>query len=402
MNKIVTYDLCNGKKNSNSYYNDIENFSKAVLEKAEQNFSSIFNAYEKFIVNQNVEIIRSREEYIFEFLLIGIFWNRYSGASLRVKKYQKNILKKLYHVRQQKSSIKKFIDPIRGILSTIFLFKTLSYQHTISNPSLFNFILLIDWLEASGEFKQEVKRLKIWENFYSSLYTIQVNNTLTEAIKFANWFEAKAEIEIGIYTPKVEEYLHKKIEKHLFKEDIIFCARGRNEYHANMFGAAIMNKAFKNDFNSSKKKAVLVPSCIRIKNDNKCKAKREGLDYICDDCTPGCRVHQLKQMGKNYNFDVYIIPHSSDFSKWLKEKGVNSNIGTIGIACINNLIAGGLELKELDIPAQCVLLDYCGCKNHWDEKGFATDVNVKILKQFLDKEEIKNPDDKFEKENIAV
>jgi hypothetical protein len=37
----------------------------------------------------------------------------------------------------------------------------------------------------------------------------------------------------------------------------------------------------------------------------------------------------------------------------------------------------------LSIPAQGVLLDYMGCKYHWDEQGIPTDTNITKLLEVL-------------------
>jgi len=49
------------------------------------------------------------------------------------------------------------------------------------------------------------------------------------------------------------------------------------------------------------------------------------------------------------------------------------------VACPLHLISGGLELRKLNIAAQCVFLDYCGCKNHWHQDGIMTDMNSRQL-----------------------
>ena len=83
-------------------------------------------------------------------------------------------------------------------------------------------------------------------------------------------------------------------------------------------------------------------------------------------------------MGDKYGFEVYIISHeSSAFSKSSKED--RDELGIIGVACISNLIAGGWKSDSLGIPAQCVLLDSASCKNHWDEEGIPTEINIDHL-----------------------
>jgi hypothetical protein len=84
----------------------------------------------------------------------------------------------------------------------------------------------------------------------------------------------------------------------------------------------------------------------------------------------------------------YLIPHSSDFSKFLVKWKDCPDTSLIGVACVLNLITGGYEMKRLNISSQCVFLDYCGCKKHWDKDGIATSLNVNQLKNIVQKPKV--------------
>jgi hypothetical protein len=45
-------------------------------------------------------------------------------------------------------------------------------------------------------------------------------------------------------------------------------------------------------------------------------------------------------------------------------------------------------MKALDIAAQCVLLDYCGCKNQWDNGGISTALNINELMRIINGQEV--------------
>jgi uncharacterized protein len=51
----------------------------------------------------------------------------------------------------------------------------------------------------------------------------------------------------------------------------------------------------------------------------------------------------------------------------------------VGVTCILNLLTGGYEMKRLNIASQCVFLDYCGCKKHWDNDERPTTLNLQEL-----------------------
>ena len=43
-------------------------------------------------------------------------------------------------------------------------------------------------------------------------------------------------------------------------------------------------------------------------------------------------------------------------------------------------------MRQIDVPVQGVLLDYCGCQWHWGlEDHFPTDINLKQLMETLGK-----------------
>jgi hypothetical protein len=84
----------------------------------------------------------------------------------------------------------------------------------------------------------------------------------------------------------------------------------------------------------------------------------------CSGCESKCRVNQLRQLGLRQNFEVMVIPHSSDLSRWTPKPG-EPVTGVVASACLSVLVQGGWELKRYDVPAHCVLLNECGCKKHW-------------------------------------
>jgi uncharacterized protein len=49
-------------------------------------------------------------------------------------------------------------------------------------------------------------------------------------------------------------------------------------------------------------------------------------------------------------------------------------------------IQGGWDVRDLGIPAQGLLLDYCGCSYHWHEEGIPTDIDIHRLLEVVDDE----------------
>jgi hypothetical protein len=382
--KTITYSLNNGEKNSDQYYEDISKFTDLLLIHAEKQIELIAESFQLYLVKTKGEILRSKSEYIFELLTLGTLIRTYEKRAVSLPIVFQKILITLAALRQKYTWLKSFVDPIRGVLISLFLTKNTETIFSKSKFGVEKIEKLLDWLAASGDYKQEVKRLKSWKEYISILPVDKGLKYIFAAMDFAKWFEKESKKHLGLYTKNVEKFLEYEHYKYKWREDMIFCGRQQVEYHLNMVGAVIINRAWRDEFLSTERKAGLVPACMRAKSGFHCKWEFNGIDYSCKSCTENCRVNKLTKLGKKEGFGVFMIPHSTDFTKWLSKRSGNKGVGIIGVTCTLNLMTGGWEAKSLDIPINCVLLDYCGCKNHWDDKGFPTSMNINELRRILD------------------
>jgi uncharacterized protein len=389
--RTITYNL---NIADGSYYDDIKDVADILLDASHPQLEKYINEYINFISVNKLEKLRSYEEYLFDMLSFGAYLKIYSSAS-RKSFYPAIYLSiKLYRLRQNNKALKKYVDPVRGVLSTLFLYDKNPHKASDKDFKIIN--KLIDWLEATGEFREEVKRYRIFADYINSIGGEARKNLLTE-IKRIIWFFDEERVKIlAKYTQNVNTFLEQEHSFYKWREDYIFCGRKESEYHLSMVGAELMNRAFKNSFSNSKSVTLLVPSCMRLYNDYRCKAVKKDFDLQCARCNKNCNINKLMSKGESDGFDVSIIPHSSDFTAWLKTWAAGRNKGVIGVACPLNLVTGGLELKSLDIPAQCLLTDYCGCVNHWDEKGFPTRLNIEELDKMIYSWKINHVFDKSE------
>lgn len=372
MKDIITYSLYNEEDKSDKYYKDISIFTNYVVENILICNHKYIKDFQEFILKNKVEDLRSKLEYSLEFLILGVLWITYINKAMALKSTPKNILTKLSNLRE-KSSIKKSVDNLRGVLATLYLDKE---DNKNIEPTLEKLSKLILWLEATGEFKQEVKRLKLWQQYLKDRTPIDVKNILSSSIYLGKWFKAKSEEKLGCYTENVNSFIKKANDKYKWREDYIFCRRKRVEYHLNMVGAEIMNKAFREEFLKTNEKILFLPACMRANSNKDCNATKTKNGYLCVGCTNSCKVKKYTELGEKYNFKVYIIHHESSV---FRDKSTKENIGIIGVACILNLISGGWKAKNYGFIPQCVLLDYCGCKKHWHERGIITDISVNRL-----------------------
>jgi hypothetical protein len=374
----ITYSLREGSDHSDFYYETIATFADEIVEESKLYTTWMIDDFMIYIQKSKKKAPRIHEEYILEVLTLGVLWLHYSDDAISLLQPARSLLSRLTELRQKSNTLKPGVDFLRGILSTI-LFSPTHAQEIVDSLSLTieNIDKLISWLIATGEFTQEGLRLTLWRDFFATVSEQDTADHIASAIAFAAWFEVRSKEVLGRYTIYVEDFLKETIKQDRWREDLVLRRRARVEYHLNMVGAEIMNRAYQQDFLSAPTKIVLLPTCMR-KRQGQCRARQIADAYQCTSCTENCTIHELKKLGEEYGFEVYMIPHES--SAFSKELLIPGEVGIIGIACVLNLMAGGWRAKSLGIPAQCVLLDYCGCKNHWHKEGFPTDINIE---QFL-------------------
>jgi hypothetical protein len=384
MMEVITYSLRDGHKNSEAFCQDVAVFADEVLAEADGRVGGVLEAFEVFLQQTEREILRSRSEYAFELLTLGTFWRVYAPDALNLSRASQRALAFLARLRRQGGALKPAADLLRGVLGSLFLSAHSRRLDSPPTPSLDNLDRLLDWLEAACDFRQELKRLRAWRAFLARQASEQIAETLRAAVDLAGWFEPRAQAVLGRYTPNVERFLGETHPSYRWREAEVFCGRRRVEYHLNMIGTEILNSAYRAAFLGTARKLVLVPPCMKAQSDDKCQAHPTPYGALCADCTPGCRVHQLTKLGEKHGFEVLIMPHElSVFSNGGLKPVASDAVGVVGVSCVLTNPAGGWETKDLGVPAQGVLLDYCGCGYHWHKAGFPTDINIAQLLRVL-------------------
>ena len=165
--KAITYTLRNDKNNSDVFYSELGFFTSEVIKEAERSCLNYVVSFREYLRTNKTEKIRTDEEYLFEFLTIGVLWLKYSNAAGDLKYPSYRLLAYLYNLRQKNKAVKKYVDFVRGILSTAFLYRK-NKGETPAAPSFKNYIKLLNWMQASGEFKEEVKRLELWKMYFKN------------------------------------------------------------------------------------------------------------------------------------------------------------------------------------------------------------------------------------------
>jgi uncharacterized protein len=380
--EAITYSLKDQTNDSAEYYSAIRTFTDTVLHNSDPLLPMIID-FKDYLRSNLIEEIRETEEYILELLSFGILWQTYAHIALKVRLAPFGTLAKLAEWRKKHQKLKPYIDNARGVMTTLFLLPEKTYKVVPAPPpTLDQLEHVYKWFMATGEFREQALRFINWRSFWMTRTPDQVAEMFKAIESFTFWFKEEAQKELGRYTENVDSFLKNAGEHYKWREDRISCTRSEEEYHLNMVGAELMNRALRKEFERTESKAVLLPGCMRKLPAWECKATKVPGGLKCMGCTPGCRVNHLRQTGKKNDFQVYVIPHASDLSQWSPAKRKDS-LGVVASACLTTLVEGGWELKRYGVPAQCVVLEYSGCKKHWHPEGIETEISTDELLRIL-------------------
>lgn len=369
-----------GQPSSDRYYAEVGRFAEEALAEAQGQVGGLLQAFRrKGGAAAEGEGNPGGWLAAFEALTLGVLWRVYAGRASGQAGPGQRLLARLAQWREQHKRLKPAIDGLRGALGGLLLEGGPARGE--APLTLETLEGLLGWLAATGDFAEEVKRLRAWGDFLAGLPAEEATRHLEAVMGFATWFERRGLEVLGRYTPQVERFLAERGPAYRWREDRVFCGRQRAEYHLNMVGTEMMNRAFREAFLQTGRKAVLLPPCMRAKPDGVCKARSTPHGELCAGCTPSCRVHQATRLGEKHGFAVFILPHElSVFGGGASPGGAAGQTGVVGVSCPLTNVTGGWQTHALGIPAQGLLLDYCGCVWHWrPQGGIPTDINFKQL-----------------------
>lgn len=378
LNDLV-YDLRLGGDNSDGFYRDIAQFSDRVLAEIEKRMGSRLDDYASYVQVELREAGRSRGEYDLDLLILGLALGRYMGAAESTRGWVVVVARELYWLRRESPWTKPWADLGRAFISRFFLAPKIGLKTKLAPNSLYGFQRLLDWLQATGEFEQEIRRLNNWKSFLGTLSKDDASSWIKNSVELFDWFEHEAASALGAYTAGVEEFLSCEHAHRGVREDQIFCGRPPVEYHLAMAATEIMNRGLRQRFDQMRKKLVLVPACMGNKSISACQAKVIGVDIACTGCDPECTISRITRQMRDQGATVYLVPHSSGFGRWLERWQHEPDTGVVAVACLLNILPGGYDMRARRIPSQCVPLDYPGCDKHWRRERLPTGLNEERL-----------------------
>ena len=371
MYRKITYCLQLSTSNSDEYYQTISSFAERSIELIKRSHPEIISGFCEYL-HQTGLPGRSDVECAFELLALGVYLKEYREKAHRLSPWVNFLLNLLVASRIHWPKSEALSKILTGWVNGLAWF-----GHGKSGKD--NEILeLITWLKTSGE-NIIAERFIKWNDYFVERNDLPAKDVLILCLDLADEFDRSSREVLGKYTENVDQFLSTAALEHRWMYDARLVYKTRLEYHLGMVGTEILNSVYRQRFLSTERKVVIVPPCMSAP-DVKCKADETPFGAKCNSCSPSCRVNQITKMGKKHGFDVFMVP---DDMKIFNTGGKKGTIGVVGISCALTNWNGGWETGLLDIPAQGVLLDYVGCKYHWDRAGFPTDTNLKKLRAVL-------------------
>lgn len=371
------YDLRGGEATSDFFYDLLAEYADQVLVHIEAAAADLLDGYGAHLRTERLEAPRSRAELAIDLLMLGMAMRQYEGAAESTPRVLVRLAGALYRLRKRSTLLKPVADALRAVLAQVVFAPAITRHRAAvrADAALARVTRTVTWMQATGEFDQETLRLAHWQSFLATLAPAAATRARALAQLCFRTFELEAAERLGSFTAGVTSFLSGAYARRGCREDRIFCGRRPVEYHLNMVAAEVMNRGLHEGFARTGRRAVLVPACMRGQNAEHCRARIRGVDRTCTGCDPACTVNRITRTLRAHGADVYLVPHSSSFSRWLDRWEREPGVGVTAVACLLNILPGGYEMRSRAIPSQCVPLDFPGCRRHWDAAGIPTAVN---------------------------
>ena len=371
MARVITYCLKPGISHSDEYHRTIFAFAESWLAGTKPELQDLIDGFRQYRLEHGAAD-RSDAEYSFELLAVGVLLREHGREAVRMRGWVGRWMSRLVDLQNRQPRWEKQVKALRGWLG--WMARRLPSGEGVDD----GIETLLAWLAADGEtVKQE--RFREWHAWFQSQGRDFTRTAISRCTQLADEFAKMSREALGKYTENVEHFLAEEAPEYRHRYDARLVTRTRLEYHLGMLGTEILNRAYREHFLATKHKMVILPPCM-CAPDEVCKAVETPLGAKCQACTPTCRVHQITKLGEKSGFGVTMIPDDMK----VFDSGNNANAtGLLGVSCVLTNWNGGWDAGAIGIPCQGLLLDYVGCKYHWDKNGIPTDTNLKRLQEIL-------------------
>ncbi|MCP4231456.1 MAG: DUF116 domain-containing protein [bacterium] len=197
---------------------------------------------------------------------------------------------------------------------------------------------------------------------------------------FADLFLRTADKDIGAAFDKIPDYCRRASEQK-DHEEYELRRTPLERYYLELLSYTILSRQFRDDFIEKRYTVLILPDCLAIRLD-KCEKKRTRYGNRCTACDPGCTVNEITQLAMKYNAGAFFADMGYEKQFKAMTRGKFKDLSVVGVACIMMLAGGMRAAEEAGVPAQGVLLNYCGCE-HWTDDQFVTDAVVAKVEEIL-------------------
>lgn len=397
MEELNTYSLRANNGNSDEYYQTIAAFTDGWLAAARVQLAhpvESFMSYRTSAAESNPggPALPGFDEAAFEMLVLGVQLRENGAQALQLAPAPTWVLARLVEAQDRlpipavDGTIKAMRAVIHGLAAGAEPAQEPVDELAYKDGPAGVVQRLVEWLRAHGSTAQ-ARRMEDWAAYLATLDAQEAEAILARCLILAEDFSAESEPALGKYTEQVDDFVTcvQRDQGARWRYDTELITRTKVEYHLGMLGTEILTRAYRERYLATPRKIVVVPDCLCARSSrlmqqgpDTCQAEWTELGGHCQSCTPGCRVRALTRLGEQRGFEISILPDN------LRGVGLGScsrlsGVGVVGVSCaLTNWDAGWL-VNDAGVPAQGVLLDYAGCRNHWHEKGVSTDLNVKKL-----------------------
>ena len=162
--RAFVYDLRINSESSQPFYPDVAAFSSRVVAEIERRAAVALNGYSRHVTYTLHEAPRSRGEYALELLTVGMAIRLYGERAASTSAWVVGLARGLFWLRRRSSRVKPVADSLRaGLFHFFFMRRKIHRQGRAAHgPTIMEYARLprlIEWLQATGEFEQEWRRI---------------------------------------------------------------------------------------------------------------------------------------------------------------------------------------------------------------------------------------------------
>jgi hypothetical protein len=194
----VTYSTNRGRNYSDNQFQMVNSLADEMIKASDDFLGGIITEYQNYLTHKQAPI-KSYEEYAYELLFLGVLWRTYYSQASKSGKRMQSILNPLNLNKKRELSdyLKK---PVENILSKYHFTDETREGYSDSDKSQYNLqnlIELLDELESTGQFKQDLMQLQNWMEFLNFQGPEKVVINLRNICIFADWFKSSSKLVIG-------------------------------------------------------------------------------------------------------------------------------------------------------------------------------------------------------------